>query len=540
MSSLPQDKYLCYITELLWEKEDHMNILKKAMVSAVAGITMLGCLGGIGTASSVHAASVKGSGVTEAEIDNYISHASLEQKIGQMFVSRTPQTVGQAEHDARKYNLGGFIVYDADLKGLTQDQFRNKLARYDKAANIPLLIGIDQEGGLVSRLTHSGLVPQNGYQFEFPRDQYAAGGMKAVLTSAHNTATLLRSLNVNWNYAPDADYSDNPNSFIYMRGFGGVMGKQSFQGEANYIKQVIPQWQHDNLIAATLKHFPGYGDAADTHTGFAETNRSAEDVETKDMLPFKAGMDAGADAVMVTHVIYNKIDPDYPASLSKKIDNLIRNDCHFNGVVVTDALEMGAITDFAKEHHTDADILAIEAGNDMIMTTDYATEIPKIAQAVKDGKISESQINTSVKRILDMKNKIHLLSPEDLTAKKTATVNMNAVTYPNANTAVISGKLDPARAEKIDVKDAVSGNEIASTNSTSDGRFSVSIPTKADRQSIDLSVAGNDYYDVTVPVQSNQQKPATKSFTLNPVQYNKLAPKLLFLVNCQMQPLKAQ
>ena len=138
-----------------------------------------------------------------------------------MYVSRTPQQPGVAEHDAYKYNLGGFIVYDADLQNYTTNQFKTKMASYQNAERIPLLIGIDQEGGLVSRLTHSGLIPQNGDQFKFPRDQYEnaektqkGSGMKAVTKYAHDTATLLRSLGVNWNYAPDADYSNNPKSFI--------------------------------------------------------------------------------------------------------------------------------------------------------------------------------------------------------------------------------------------------------------------------------------------------------------------------------------
>ena len=162
---------------MIWDsrvvKESKMNLFKKAVISTVAGMTLAGCLGGI--TSQVDAAKghkTRVTRVTEKQINNYIKKASLKQKIGQMYVSRTPQQPGVAEHDAYKYNLGGFIVYDADLQNYTTNQFKTKMASYQNAERIPLLIGIDQEGGLVSRLTHSGLIPQNGDQFKFPRDQY--------------------------------------------------------------------------------------------------------------------------------------------------------------------------------------------------------------------------------------------------------------------------------------------------------------------------------------------------------------------------------
>lgn len=506
-----------------------MKKFRKIAVAAIAGMTLAGCFGGFNPAA-VQAAKPKKARVTkvtEKQINKYIKKASWARKVGQMYVGRTPQTPGQAEHDAYKYNIGGFIVYDADLEDYTTAQVKSKLASYQKAAHIPVMIGIDQEGGLVSRLTHSGLVPQNGDQFAFPRKQYqdaeqaqAGSGMKAVTTDARNTATLLHSLGVNWNYAPDADYSDNPASFIYKRGFGGVMGPRSYKGEANYIKHVIPAWQHGNLIAATLKHFPGYGDAADTHTGFAAVDKSKADIEKEDMLPFKAGIKAGADAVMVTHVIYNKIDPKYPASLSKKVDNLLRKNCHFKGVIVTDALEMGAITDFAKQHHTDADMLAIKAGNDMIMTTDYATEIPKIVKAIKKGQISKKQINNSVRRILNMKKKLHLLKPADLKLKRNSnhTFTMQNVAYDQkSKQATITGQAEVGT--KVSLKNTDTKQVAKTAVADQTGQFTMQVPVTAAPQN--FSLQAKKYVAINVHVSSSKMAfPATRSFTLNPVTYN--------------------
>lgn len=508
-----------------------MHFFRKTVISAVAGMTLAGCLGGIAPNTANAASNSKKAHVTrvfQKQINTYIKKASLKQKIGQMFVSRTPQRPGQAENDAYKYNLGGYIVYDADLQNYTTKQFKAKMASYQDAARIPLLIAIDQEGGLVSRLTHSGLIAQNGDQFKFPRDQYLnaekaqkGSGMDAVTSAARKTATLLRSLGINWNYAPDADYSDNPKSFIYQRGFGGVMGKQSYDSEADYIAKVIPAWQHDNLIAATLKHFPGYGDAADTHTGFAHTDKSKSEIMNNDMKSFKAGIKAGAASVMVTHVIYDKIDPVYPASLSKKINTLLRKDCNFKGVIVTDALEMGAIKDFAKQHGNESvDVMAVKAGNDMIMTTDYAKGIPEIAAAVKKGKISKKQIDSSVRRILNMKNKLRLLKSASLSLKKTnkGLFNLKNVKYDKkSNTAIVAGKAK--KGLHVALKNTDTNKVVKKAKLGKSGSIKLTVPIKASAQNFSLS--GKNYISVNIHVLGKKEAfPATKKFTLNKVTYN--------------------
>lgn len=501
-----------------------MNKIKKFIIAAVAGITVAGCFGGL-FSKTVNA----DTSVTDKQIDNYIKKASLQQKIGQMYVARTPQKVGQAEHDAYKYNLGGYIIYDEDLKGYTQDQFKSKIDTYQKAAQLPLLIGIDQEGGSVSRLTHTGFVAQDGDQFKFPREQYqnaekkeVGTGLDAVTTYAEDTASLLRGIGINWNYAPDADYSDDPTSFIYQRGFGGVLGKNSYQATADYISAVVPAWQHEDLIAATLKHFPGYGDADDTHTGFAHNTKSKSKILSEDTLPFKAGIEAGVDSVMVTHVIYDKLDSKYPASLSKKINKLLRNNYKFNGVVVTDALEMGAIKDFAKQHgNTSADVLAVKAGNDMIMSADYVKGIPAIAKAVKSGQISQKQINASVKRILQMKNKLHLLTPANLAVKKSSkkTFTLDNISYNKAKTnAIVSGK--SKKNAQISVQDTITEKIVKKAKAAKNGKFKITVPLKTKSQNLNLSA--KNYVSVNLLLDAKHAKTTkTKNFKLNKVSYNK-------------------
>lgn len=502
--------------------------IKRAFTSVIAGFSIaVGCLA-INNLSA-NAATTQ-NGVTNDQINQYVNNATLEQKVGQMYVSRTPQDPNQVKNDVSKYNLGGLIVYDADMKGLTQQQFKDKMKSFQDSAQTPLLVGVDQEGGLVSRLTHSGLVQQNGNQFAFPRKQYEEGGMKEVVDDAEKNATLLQSLGINWNYAPDADYSTKPGTFMWDRTFG-----QGYQQTADYLSKVVPAWQHDNLVASTLKHFPGYGDAADTHTGFAENSKSLTELENQDMVPFKAGMKAGADSVMVTHVIYNKIDPEYPASLSPKINSLIRNNCNYNGVIVTDALEMGAITDFAKEHgNASVDVLAVKAGNDMIMTTDYATGIKEIVSAVKAGEIPESQINASVTRILQLKNKLGLLKPENLMFRKPTNNNNNntstiinpgntdhknpsvisgnnsitisGITYNNdKKVAFINGKVSDPAAEGSMIMTATSANtgkKITTAVVGGKGVFAIELPMTNEVQNVKITSDDDSYAAVTTKVEA--------------------------------------
>ena len=301
-----------------------------------------------------------------------------------------------------------------------------------------------------------------------------------------------------------------------------MLGKKSYEATADYISTVVPAWQHDNLVAATLKHFPGYGDAADTHTGFAHNTKAKSKLLNEDILPFKAGIEAGVDSVMVTHVIYDNLDSKYPASLSKKINKLLRNNYKFNGVIVTDALEMGAIENFAKQQgNTSADVLAVKAGNDMIMSADYVKGIPAIVKAVKKGQISQKQINASVKRILQLKNKLNLLSSADLVIKKAAkkTFSLNSVSYNKVKTtATISGKA--GKNTQLSVQDSGTGKVIKTFRAAKDGKFKVNITLKNKSQNVNLCAKNYISTDILLDAKYASTVKA-KKFKLNKVSYNK-------------------
>lgn len=167
--------------------------------------------------------------------------------------------------------------------------------------------------------------------------------MTGVVKEYSNVAKTLRNLGINWNFAPVADVSGDPNSFIYDRTLG-----QNYQLTAQYVSKVVPAIQKQQ-VAATLKHFPGYGSSGDTHTGFASDERSAAEVKKNDFLPFKSGIKAKADSVLVGHVVVNNFDASKPASVSKPVHEILRKELKFKGVIITDDMGMGALTNFAQK-----------------------------------------------------------------------------------------------------------------------------------------------------------------------------------------------
>jgi beta-N-acetylhexosaminidase len=162
-------------------------------------------------------------------------------------------------------------------------------------------------------------------------------------------------------------------------------------------------------VGSVLKHFPGYGDNADTHTGIAVDERSYEVFEASDLLPFQAGIDAGGNttAVLVSHNIVTCMDPDLPASLSPSVHELLRKNLGFDGVVMTDDLAMDAVAAYAQNGAVA--VMALDAGNDLIITTDYRAQIPKVIEAVENGTLDEETINTACRRVLAWKQALGLI-----------------------------------------------------------------------------------------------------------------------------------
>ena len=306
------------------------------------------------------------------EVEDLLASLTLEEKVGQLFFVRVPDT--DAVSDVSTYHLGGYILFGRDTADKTADALIQTIQSYQDAAavdtGIPLLIGVDEEGGTVVRVSSNPHLRAS--KFPSPQKAYASGGMEAVLADTREKDLLLSALGFNVNLSPVADVSTNPADFMYDRTFG-----QDAAATADYVAQVVSQMAEDGM-GSVLKHFPGYGNNVDTHTGIAVDQRPLESFTSSDFLPFQAGMESGGGktAVLVSHNIMTAVDGDLPASLSPKVHGLLRTDLGFDGVVMTDDLAMEAVAAYSADGAVA--VMALEAGNDLVITTDYRTQIPKV------------------------------------------------------------------------------------------------------------------------------------------------------------------
>ena len=329
-----------------------------------------------------------------------LEQMSLEEKTGQMFIARCPEEDAAAK--AEQYHLGGYILFARDFEGKTKEQAVSAIQSYQSVSEIPMLIGVDEEGGTVTRVSRYPEFREE--PFPSPQELYREGGFEAVAEDTEEKCALLKSLGINVNFAPVCDVSENPEDFIYERSFG-----QNGELTAEYVRTVTESMSGQG-VACVLKHFPGYGDNTDTHTGVAYDERSYETFETSDFLPFRAGIESGAQMVLVSHNIVSCMDSRYPASLSSEVHKILREELGFSGVIVTDDLVMDGIRDFTSD--SQAAVLAVQAGNDLLCCTDFETQIPAVTAAVEKGEISEERIDESVQRILEMKISLGLIKPE--------------------------------------------------------------------------------------------------------------------------------
>lgn len=345
-----------------------------------------------------------------AEIEDLLASLTLEQKVGQLFFVRCPDS-GAAE-DVSAYHLGGYVLFGRDFQDaagawLTREQFTAAVQSYQDAAaadtGIPLLIGSDEEGGTVTRASRNPNLFEK--PFSSPQKLAAQATEHGSIFSedAWEKSSALLALGINVNLAPVADVSTDPADFIYDRALG-----QDAAATADYVAQVVSAMRESG-IGSVLKHFPGYGSNADTHTGIALDQRSLETFRQSDFLPFAAGIEAGegTTAVLVSHNIMAAVDPDLPASLSPAVHDLLREELGFTGVAMTDDLAMDAVAAYAQDGAVA--VMALEAGNDLIITTDYRTQIPRVIEAVENGTLSMDTIDTACRRVLTWKQALGLL-----------------------------------------------------------------------------------------------------------------------------------
>ncbi|WP_390888130.1 glycoside hydrolase family 3 protein [Enterococcus raffinosus] len=330
------------------------------------------------------------------KVDETMKAMTLEEKVGQLFMARVPEQNQIA--DIQTYHLGGYLLFDRDMAGKGQADVKQTIASYQEASKTPMFIGSDEEGGTVSRLSRNQIVSP---AFESPQVLYQKDGWEGITKEIDRKAQVFSELGIQLGMFPDADVSTDPQSFIYDRTIG-----MDAKGTSHYVKLSVEEMKKQKL-GSTLKHFPGYGNNRDSHVEIVTDDRSMEDLRKNDFLPFEAGIKAGADSIMVSHNIVQAIDGNRPASISKPVHDVIRNELGFKGVIMTDDMDMAGLADFISQE--EAGLQALQAGNDMILSSSYSTQIPYILEAIKKGEYSEQQLDQSVERLLTWKVELGLI-----------------------------------------------------------------------------------------------------------------------------------
>ena len=335
-------------------------------------------------------------------VDACIAEMPLEDKVAGLFIITPEALTGTdvaikagdtTKEKLSQYAVGGLIYAKQNIK--SADQLKEMISGTQGFSKYRLFIGIDEEGGSVSRIAESGLADNVGTM----GDIGTSGDPSKAKEAGSAIAAYLSEYGFNLDFAPVADVILEGNSIIGDRSFGSNAGD-----DAAMVSACVEGLQEGD-VSACLKHFPGLGSTTeDTHEGMATSEKTKEDFETTDFLSFQGGIDAGADFVMVSHLSVPNITGDNtPSSLSDKmITDILRGELGFNGIVITDAMDMKAVTDYYTSEE-DA-VKALQAGADMIlMPEDFEAAYQGVLDAVNNGTLSEERINESLQRIYRVK-----------------------------------------------------------------------------------------------------------------------------------------
>lgn len=353
----------------------------------------------------------------EDPIARRIAGMTLREKVGQLFMIRPDALEGRfgpaelednsivgttrvsdemyAVYD--QYPCGGFALFRKNI--ISPSQLRGFTQKLHALGRIAPVLGIDEEGGRIARIANH---PYDFKVKKFPSmgEIAASGDLNQAYEAGKTIGDYLKAYGLDIDFAPVADVNTNPlNPVIGDRAFGDDPALA-----AQMVRQVIAGL-HDSGTASCIKHFPGHGDTAtDTHTGYAETKKTWEQISACEMIPFRAGIEAGAELVMTAHIAAPAVTgSDEPATMSHTLlTEKLREEMGFEGLIITDALSMGAIRE--KYSSSAACVACLQAGADiLLMPYDYFEAFDGVVQAVENGELAESRIDESVYRILKFK-----------------------------------------------------------------------------------------------------------------------------------------
>nr|WP_318683764.1 glycoside hydrolase family 3 N-terminal domain-containing protein [uncultured Acetatifactor sp.] len=326
----------------------------------------------------------------------------LEDKVAGLFIV-TPESItgvstavqaGEGTQEAlARYAVGGMVYFSQNMQ--SQEQLAEMIDNTLLYTKYPLFIAVDEEGGSVARVADAGI----GQTVDSAQAIGQSGDANIAYQAGATIGTYLSQLGFNLDFAPVADLANVENSVMASRSYGSDPAVVS-----GFVTSMMQGLEEQN-VTTCLKHFPGIGSSTqDTHGGLASTDRSAEDFRANEFAVFQAGIDAGANMIMVGHMAAPSLTGDNtPCSLSSSVvTDILRTELNFEGVIITDALNMSAVSEYYSSD--EAAVLALRAGCDMLlMPEDFETAYNGVLQAVQDGTISEERINDSLRRIYRIK-----------------------------------------------------------------------------------------------------------------------------------------
>ena len=360
----------------------------------------------------------------EQKIEEELNAMTLEQKVGQLFMVRN-NGKGSFNDTVSQTHAGGAILFADDFRGKTAEKVRNMIGELQQSSDGRMIIAVDEEGGTVVRVSRNTRLRRS--KFLSPQELYKKGGFDLIISDTVEKCELLDSLGINMNMAPVADVCTSSKGFMYKRAFG--MGAEE---TAEYVSKVVGTMKN-TPVASCVKHFPGYGNSeADTHKGLDVNEKSLYELEENDLVPFEAAISEGADGIMLTHTIVSSIDPDHPASLSSDVVNMIRGKMGFDGLLITDGLEMEAVIDFSGGDSGKVCVMAVNAGIDILCAPNNpVSDYNAVLEAVNSGEIPMERVNDSVRRILRFKRRFDS-SDESTTESDDALSEFTTVTTTQA------------------------------------------------------------------------------------------------------------
>jgi len=329
------------------------------------------------------------------EAEKIMKKMTKEQRIGQLFFPRFNNQT--KDSDITTKFPGGFVLFEIDFEE-KENVVKNNIEYIQnlsqKAMKLPLGIAVDEEGGEVVRV--SNFHRKDG-RFPSPHDIYTLSGLEGILAIDQEKRDLLRKFKVNVNLAPVADISEDPEDYIYKRTLGYPL-KETM----TYIEKDVEGYVKDNFTCCA-KHFPGYGNNVDTHGEIAIDNRTYQNFLEKDFKPFQSGISSNIPMILVSHNIVLCKDQKYPASISKVWHDILRNNLNYSGLILTDDLSMEAIKKYSGG--MSPAILGVNAGNDIILTSQFYEHLNATIEAVNNNTIPMEVIDRACKRIIAWKIK---------------------------------------------------------------------------------------------------------------------------------------